>query len=274
MQFYLEKLATLEHRYILGMRVDATSYEDATAIILALAKTRNSYCVCVSNVHMTMETYDSPTFARLVNSAVLVTPDGMPLVWALRALGVKNASRVYGPALTLHVCEAAARMGVKIGLYGGTPESLAAFVAFLRNRFPEIQIVCQIAPPFRPLTPDEDAAYTERIIESGSQILFTGIGCPKQEFWMKAHQDRIPAVMIGVGAAFDFHSGRVKQAPRWMQQMGLEWLFRIAMDPKRLWKRHLKHNPRFVLLFLAQWLTSLFGWQLFTSPNRMGVDRV
>ncbi|WP_044172827.1 WecB/TagA/CpsF family glycosyltransferase [Kamptonema formosum] len=274
MQLSLDKIAPLEHRYILGMRVDATSYEDATERILAWAQTKKSYCVCVSNVHMTMETYDSPTFSRLVNSAALVTPDGMPLVWALRALGVRNASRVYGPALTLYVCEAAARTDIKIGLYGGTAESLAAFVAFLRKRFPEIQIVCQIAPPFRPLTPEEDAAYTERIVESGAQILFTGIGCPKQELWMKAHQDRIPAVIIGVGAAFDFHSGRVQQAPSWMQEAGLEWLFRIAMEPKRLWKRHLKHNPRFVLLFFAQWLTSLFGWKLFASPNRMGVDRV
>lgn len=253
----------LEHRYILGMRVDATSYQDATQRILAWAETGESHYICISNVHMTMETYDNPNFARLVNDSILVTPDGMPLVLALRALGIKYASRVYGPTLTLHVCEAAAQKGTRIGLYGGTTESLAAFVAFLQKRFPGIQIACQIAPPFRPLTPEEDATYTQQIVESGTQILFVGIGCPRQEFWMKAHHNRIPAVMLGVGAAFDFHSGRVKQAPNWMQQMSLEWLFRLAMEPKRLWKRYFLHNPRFVIFFFTQWLANLFGWQLF-----------
>lgn len=256
-------LAPLDHRSIVCMRVDATSYEDATQRVLTWAQERESCYVCASNVHMTMEVYDSPEFANVVNNSALVTPDGMPLVWALRALGIKDASRVYGPTLTLHICEAAAREGVPIGLYGGTPESLAAFVEFLQKRFPGIQIVCQISPPFRPITPKEDAAYTQQIVESGAQILFVGIGCPRQEFWMAAHKDRIPAVMLGVGAAFDFHSGRVKQAPSWMQKMGLEWLFRLFMEPKRLWKRYFKHNPRFVLFFLMQWIASKFGWSLF-----------
>ena len=267
MKSTIDELAPLENRYILGMRVDATSYEDATQRIVAWAQTRESKYVCISNVHMTMETYDNPTFARLVNDAALVTPDGMPLVLGLRALGVKNASRVYGPTLTLHVCEAAAQMGIKIGLYGGTPESLAAFVEFLQKRFPGIQIACQIAPPFRPLTPEEDAAYTQEIVESGAEILFVGIGCPRQEFWMKAHHNQIPAVMLGVGAAFDFHSGRVKQAPSWMQKISMEWLFRLAMEPKRLWKRYFLHNPRFVLFFLVQWLANLFGLEFFAHQK-------
>ncbi len=249
----------LEHRYILNIRVDATSYTDATNRIFELARERRFGYVCVANVHMVMEAYDDQAFARVVNSAALVTPDGMPLVWALRALRVKTASRVYGPTLTLHLCKAAARQGVPIGLYGGTPESLAAFEAFLQKRFPGIQIVCQIAPPFRPLTPEEDKAYTQQIVQSGAQILFVGTGCPKQEFWMAAHQDRIPAVMLGVGAAFDFHSGRVKQAPKWLQTIGMEWLFRLLMEPKRLWKRYVKHNPRFAILFPLQCL----GWRKF-----------
>jgi N-acetylglucosaminyldiphosphoundecaprenol N-acetyl-beta-D-mannosaminyltransferase len=260
-------LAPLESRYILGMRVDATSYEDATQRIVAWAQTRESKYVCIANVHMTMETYDNPIFARLVNNAVLVTSDGMPLVLGLRALGVNNASRVYGPTLTLHVCEAAAQRGIKIGLYGGTPESLAAFVAFLQKRYPKIQIVCQIAPPFRPLTTEEDASYTQQIVESGAQILFVGIGCPRQEFWMEAHHNQIPAVMLGVGAAFDFHSGRVKQAPSWMQKISLEWLFRLAMEPRRLWKRYFFHNPRFVLFFITQWLANVFGFKLFVPKT-------
>ncbi len=267
MKSTIDEIATLESRYILGMRVDATSYEDATQRILAWAQTKTSKYVCAANVHMTMETYDAPTFARIVNNAALVTPDGMPLVWALRALGMKDSSRVYGPTLTLHVCEAVALKGIPIGLYGGTPESLAAFVTFLQKRYPGIQIVCQISPPFRPLTPEEDFSYTQQIVQSGVQILFVGIGCPRQEFWMAAHKDHIPAVMLGVGAAFDFHSGRVKQAPSWMQKRGMEWLFRLLMEPKRLWKRYFKHNPRFVLFFFAQWLANLFGWQLFAPKE-------
>lgn len=244
----------LEHRHIVGMRVDATSYQDATDRILAWAATKTGKYVCASNVHMAMETYDRPTFAQVVNQADLVTPDGMPLVWGLRALGIAHATRVCGPTLTLTVCEAAAQQNVPIALYGGTPESLAAFTNFLVAKFPNIEIACQISPPFRELTPAEDAAYTQQIVDSQAQILFVGIGCPRQELWMAAHQDRIPAVMLGVGAAFDFHSGRIKQAPTWMQQVGLEWLFRLLMEPRRLWKRYFKHNPRFVFLFLMQLL--------------------
>jgi len=252
MQLTTKEILPLEYRHILGMRVDATSYEDATQRIVDWAQKRESKCVCAANVHMTMETYDNPKFAQIVNNADLVTPDGMPLVWALRALGVKNASRVYGPTLTLDVCQAAASMGISIALYGGTPDSLAAFTDFLEQRFSNIKIVCQISPPFRQLTTEEDAIYTRQIVESGAQIVFVGIGCPRQEFWIAQHKNRIPAVMLGVGAAFDFHSGRVKQAPIWMQKMGLEWLFRLKMEPKRLWKRYFKHNPRFLLFFFIQ----------------------
>jgi N-acetylglucosaminyldiphosphoundecaprenol N-acetyl-beta-D-mannosaminyltransferase len=246
------EMPILEHRQIVGMRVDITSYADATKRIIAWAQQHQSRSVFASNVHMTMETYDDPKFAQVVNSADLVTPDGMPLVWALQALGSKNASRVYGPTLTLEVCQAAAAAGIKIALYGGTNESLVAFTNFLQERFPSIDIVCKISPPFRSLTSEEDDNYTKKIIDSEAQILLVGIGCPRQENWIAEHQGRIPAVMLGVGAAFDFHSGRVKQAPQWMQGIGLEWLFRLIMEPKRLWKRYFKHNPRFLLFFFIQ----------------------
>lgn len=243
-----------EHRHLLGTRVDNTSYAHATRQILAWARSALSRYVCVANVHVIMESHDDPQFRRLVNEADLVTPDGMPLVWALKSMGLKQAGRVYGPDLTLHLCKAAADAGVPVGLYGGTPGSLADFAEILQRLFPTLQIGCAIAPPFRPLTPEEDAAYTQQIIESGVRILLVGIGCPKQERWMAAHKGRIPAVMVGVGAAFDFHAGRVRQAPRWMQRAGLEWAFRLAMEPRRLWKRYAKHNPRFLLFFGAQLL--------------------
>jgi N-acetylglucosaminyldiphosphoundecaprenol N-acetyl-beta-D-mannosaminyltransferase len=262
------KAKLLPHREILGMRVDNTNYKDSTQRVLDWAQAGESCYVCAANVHMTMETYDNLAFAGVVNNAALVTPDGVPLVWALRALGMKDASRVYGPTLTLHVCEAAAQAGTPIALYGGTPESLASFVTFLQQRFPGIKIVCQISPPFRPLAPQEDEAYTQQIVESGARILFVGIGCPRQEFWMAGHKHRIPAVMIGVGAAFDFHSGRVKQAPSWMQKRGLEWFFRLLMEPKRLWKRYFKHNPRFLLFFLMQCLASWLGGRLFEAKEK------
>lgn len=249
-------LPTLKSRSILGMRVDATSYDDATARIIHWAQAGESRYVCASNVHMVMESHDSSEFKSVVNGASLVTSDGVPLVWALKMLGVSEASRVYGPTLTLHVCEWAAREGLPIALYGGTPESLEAFAQVLHHRYPGIQLPCQIAPPFRVLTAEEDEAYTRQIVDSGARIVFVGIGCPKQERWMAAHAGRIPAVMLGIGAAFDFHSGRVRQAPAPIQRLGLEWLFRLIMEPKRLWKRYAKHNPRFVALFMQQLLTS------------------
>ncbi len=245
-----------EQRFVLGQRLDATSYADATERVLDWAKRGESRYVCVTNVHVVMEGYDCAEYRSMVNQGDLITPDGVPLVWSLRALGVPTATRVYGPDLTLHICEQAAKEGVKIGLYGGTEASIADFVKVLHARFPGIEVPCVISPPFRALTPEEDAAYTQAIIESGAQLLFVGIGCPKQERWMAAHKGVLPLPMLGVGAAFDFHSGRVKQSPAWMQPLGLEWLFRFLMEPRRLWRRYAWHNPRFVIFFLWQLITA------------------
>lgn len=239
-------------RSVLTMRVDATSYEDASRRVMLWAREKRSAYVCVSTVHMVMEAFDSPMFQRIVNGADLVTPDGRPLVWALSSLGVKNASQVRGTDLTTHVVERAAREGVPIGLYGGTPELLETLAQSLEERHTGLRVVCKIAPPFRPLTPEEDERITQQIAASGARILFVGIGCPKQERWMSDHKGRLSTVMLGVGAAFDFHTGRTRQAPRLMQLAGLEWVFRLAMDPRRLWKRYAKHNPRFVGLFVLQ----------------------
>ena len=248
--------AQKDFRNILNMRVDVTDYPDATKQVAQWAVDGLPRYVCAANVHMVMESHDDPLFNQIVNKADLVTPDGMPLVWALKLMGVPEATRVYGPDLTLHVCKMAAERSIPIGLYGGTPSSLEDFVLFLEKNYSGIDIVCKISPPFRPLTPDEDLQYTEEINTSGARILFVGIGCPKQEKWMAEHINKINAVMLGVGAAFDFHTGRVRQAPSWMQQNGLEWLFRLTMEPKRLWKRYMKHNPRFVFLLIRQLMFS------------------
>ena len=250
-------------RFILGTRIDATSYAAATEQVLAWAGEGRSRCVCVANVHMVMECYDAPDYRKLVNGADMVTPDGMPLVWALKRLGVPGASRVYGPTLTLHVCEVAARSGVPVGFYGGTAEVLADLVPRLKERFEGLEVEYAYSPPFRPLNAEEDAAVVKEIRASGVRILFVGLGCPRQERWMAEHLEALDVVMLGVGAAFDFHAGRVRQAPAWLQDRGLEWAFRFAVEPRRLWRRYVKHNPRFAVLFALQWA----GLKSF-SPGR------
>lgn len=239
---------------VLGTRIDGTSYEAATEQVVDWAATRDSRYVCVANVHMVMVAFDNPPYRALINRADLVTPDGIPLVWMLRALGMKDQQRVYGPTLTLHICEAAAGMSIPIGFYGGRPAVLDAMIQRLAARFPGLVVAYAYSPPFRPPTAGEDKAAIDAINRSGARILFVGLGCPKQEIWMAERQGKIEAVMLGVGAAFDIHAGVVRQAPPWLQRMGFEWLFRLVMEPRRLWRRYLKHNPRFIVLATGQLL--------------------
>jgi N-acetylglucosaminyldiphosphoundecaprenol N-acetyl-beta-D-mannosaminyltransferase len=239
-------------RVIVGIRVDGTSYQHAARRVISWARAGESRYVAVATVNNVMEAYDSPEFRRIMNEADLVTPDGMPLVWGLRLLGIPAATRVYGPELTPVLLRAAEENGLPVGFYGATPEVLALLLARLRHRFPQIRINYAYAPPFRPLAAEEDASIVGEIERAGVRILFVGLSTPKQERWMAAHRGRIPAVMIGVGAAFDFLAGVKPQAPRWMQRSGLEWLFRLATEPRRLWRRYLKHNPRFAWLFAKQ----------------------
>jgi N-acetylglucosaminyldiphosphoundecaprenol N-acetyl-beta-D-mannosaminyltransferase len=234
------------------MRVDATTYADAVSRMLQWSRERRGRYVCVATVHMVMEAYDDRRFQRIVNQADLVTPDGMPLVWGLRLLGVPAATRVYGPDLMPALCQEAARQGVPVGFYGGTPEVLERMVAELRRRWPALTIGYCWSPPFRPLTAAEDAEVIARINESGVRVLFVGLGCPKQERWMSEHRERLGLVMAGVGAAFDFLAGTKQQAPRLLQRAGLEWCFRLATEPRRLWWRYLYHNPRYLALFARQ----------------------
>lgn len=246
----------VESRFILGMRVDGTSYAHASDLIVRLAHDKDWRYVCVANVHMTMEAFDDPSFRDVVNGAGLVTPDGVPLVWGLEWLGVPDAERVYGPSLTPAVCEAAQAANIAVGFYGGTTEAVESMSAALLSEFPRLNIAYRYSPPFRPLTAEEDASVVDAIAKSGARILFVGLGCPKQERWMAEHQGRVPAVMLGVGAAFDFISGEKVQAPSWLQERGLEWLFRFLTEPRRLWKRYLYLNPRFVYHFGRQLVRS------------------
>lgn len=237
-----------EHRRILGVRVNATNYDVAARQILEWAHEGESRCICCAAVSTIIGARDNTAYAQVLDTADLVTSDGMPLVWMLRALGLRQATRVYGPDLMTLVAERATREGVPVGLYGGTEEVLTK----LKSRLPGLRIVFAEAPPFRPPTEEEDARTIRTIRESGARIVFIGIGSPKQDLWMEAHRETIPAVMLGVGAAFDFLSGVKPQAPQWMQRSGLEWAFRLATEPQRLWPRYVKQNPRFALLALLQ----------------------
>jgi N-acetylglucosaminyldiphosphoundecaprenol N-acetyl-beta-D-mannosaminyltransferase len=206
-----------------------------------------------------MESYDSPEYRAIVNGADLVTPDGMPLVWALRLFGVVGATRVRGLTLTVHVLERAATTGVAVGFYGTSPEVLRCMLDACKRRFPGLRVAYAHAPAFRQATAEEDAAVVRGINDSGARILFVGLGCPKQELWMASHRGRVNAVMLGVGAAFDFLAGVKPQAPAWMQHVGLEWVFRLATEPRRLWRRYAYHNPRFMVLVAGQYLKSLIA---------------
>lgn len=243
-------------RKIVSIPVHATTYADAAQRIVSWSYAQTARYVTVANVHVVMEAFDDERYRSIVADSSLVTPDGMPLVWALKALGVRQATRVYGPTLTEHVCVLAEQMAIPVGFYGGTPERLVCLRECLTVRYPHLKVAYAWPPPFRPLTRIEDDSVTREIRKSGARILFVGLGCPKQERWMAKHREHLTCTMVGVGAAFDFLSGAVRQAPSMLQDAGLEWIFRLCMEPRRLAARYLRHNPRFVLLLLRQLLRS------------------
>jgi N-acetylglucosaminyldiphosphoundecaprenol N-acetyl-beta-D-mannosaminyltransferase len=239
---------------IAGVEVDVGTYASTTRQILRWAHARQSRYICVANVHMIMEARDARSYHAVLEQADLVTADGMPLVWVQRARGHRTAERVYGPTLMLEVCREAERQGTPVAFYGGTPPTVAQMKRCILERFPKLAIATLITPPFRHLCEDEHIRDLTALRESGARIIFVGLGCPKQERWMAERRGALNAVMIGVGAAFDFHAGSVRQAPLWIQRMGFEWLFRLAMEPQRLWRRYAWHNPRFIVAVLMEWL--------------------
>lgn len=243
---------------ILGVNISATSYGEVLRTCRRwVGEHRQSQApraryVTVTSVHGIMEAQQDTAFRDMINAADVATPDGMPVVWALRSWA-KGQNRVYGPNLMLALCGQATRLGHRMFLYGASEQALAALQSNLRKKFPGIQIVGAISPPFRALTPEEDRQIVGQIQASGADIVFVGLSTPKQERWMSAHRESLPGVvMFGVGAAFDFHAGKVKQAPLWMQRSGLEWFFRLTTEPKRLWKRYLLVTPKFIPLWAMQ----------------------
>jgi len=248
---------------ILGVGVSPINMPQALAQIDAWIQLREGcHYVCVTGVHGVIESQHSEPLRQIHNQAGLVTPDGMPLVWVCRSQGFPHVERVYGPDLMLAVCEHGLDKGYRHYFFGGalgTPEKLAAR---LQQRWPALQVAGTYSPPFHAPSASEDEAMMSMLNAAKADVIWVGLSTPKQERWMAAHAAHLQApVLIGVGAAFDFHAGLKAQAPRWVQRSGLEWLFRLATEPRRLWRRYLSNNPRFVALLLMQWL-GLRRWTL------------
>ena len=237
---------------VLGVRIHAVGWDAVLDTIARWSSGRESRYVCICNVHSVVTATRDVAFARVVEEADLATPDGAPIAWMLRWLGRAGQQRVSGPDLMARYCKRAAESGESIYLVGGTELTLELLRAALERGFPGLSIAGAQSPPFRDLTTEDDARMVEEINRSGAGTVWVALGCPKQEAWMAAHRGRINAVMIGVGAAFDYLAGTVPRAPPWQQRMGLEWLHRLTTEPRRLWRRYLVTNSLFILGALRQ----------------------
>lgn len=233
---------------VLGVEVSAIDMAQALETIDRWIATRERHYVCVTGVHGVMESQRDPALRRIHNGAGLVTPDGMPLVWLARRAGFPHVTRVYGPDLMLACCEASVSRGYRHFFYGGAPGVSERLAERLQARFPGLQVAGSYSPPFRTEVSLEDGGVLDRLNAAAPDILWVGLSTPKQELWMHQHRPHLTApVLIGVGAAFDFHAGVKRQAPRWMQRAGLEWLFRLTQEPRRLWRRYSRNNTRFLI---------------------------
>jgi N-acetylglucosaminyldiphosphoundecaprenol N-acetyl-beta-D-mannosaminyltransferase len=267
---------------LLGVGVNPTSYDEVLAQCRHWVEThqrtgeatpenqshQRGRTVAFLDVHTVMNAVYHGDFRTTLNAIDICSPDGMPLVWALRSLGVSRQPRVYGPDAMLALCDQAARRGYRVYFYGGREDTLATLLAQLTRRYPALLIAGSYSPPFRELTQEERSRCCDRILSSKADLVFVGLGAPKQERWMAENADLLPGVVLfGVGAAFNFHSGAVRQAPPWMRRNGLEWLFRLCVEPRRLWKRYLLINPVFILLWAFQYARVL---RYRERPGRKG----
>jgi N-acetylglucosaminyldiphosphoundecaprenol N-acetyl-beta-D-mannosaminyltransferase len=235
-----------ERYRVVSLDIDRCTHDSAVERVVHLARRDSGAYVCFGTVHMIMESFDSPEFAERVNNADLIVPDGMPTVWMQRLQKASDPERVRANDLMMLLMARAEKEGLKVGFYGGKQQVIDAILERARREHPELEIAYAFSPPFRPLTAEEDDDVTAKINASDTQILFMGLGCPKQENWMAEHKDRLGCVMLGVGASFDFYAGNVKESPAWLGRLGLEWLYRLTQEPKRLWRRYLVLNPRFM----------------------------
>ena len=256
------------YRRILGMRVHVSTYADAAARVIIAAQEHQPFWLCPAGVHTAIESHRNKSMGQAMETASLVTTDGMPLVWSLRQLGLNDAERVYGPTLMERILEEAAGRAIPVGFYGASPRTLSLLLENCEKRWPDLIVSYSCSPPFRAATPDEDLETVRHVRASGARILFVGLGCPKQELWACDHYRTLSIPILAVGAAFDFIAGVKPQAPAWMQRHGLEWFFRLLSEPKRLWRRYLLGNPYFLLLLAAQ----LTGLRRFVHPGKQSSD--
>jgi N-acetylglucosaminyldiphosphoundecaprenol N-acetyl-beta-D-mannosaminyltransferase len=248
---------------VLGVGISVLNLRTALAAIAAAVSERRKGYICVTGVHGVMEAQDDAGFKKILNDAFLCTPDGMPMVWAGKLAGHREMSRVYGPDLMLDICAWSETSGAKHFFYGGADGVAELLAQKLKIKFPRLEVVGTFTPPFRALNTDEEKKLREQVAAAKPDIFWVGLSTPKQEKFMAEFLPKLDAtLMVGVGAAFDFHSGRVKQAPRWMQRTGLEWFYRLCCEPRRLARRYFRNNPLFVLKFLGQ----LAGLKKHPSP--------
>ncbi len=240
---------------VVGIPLAVSDYAEVVRWMGAMIEADARGYLTAAAVNLVMSAHEDARTLEAVLGATLAVPDGMPLVWALRALGHGRATRVYGPDLMLHFCAKAAAEGIPMYLYGGRDKAaLALLEGRLRERFPGLRIAGGHSPPFRALNPQEEEQVAADIDASGARVVWVGIGQPKQELWMHRMRPHLQApLLVGVGAAFDFHAGLLAQAPGWMQRNGLEWVYRLVREPRRLWRRYARYNPRFVAAFAAQY---------------------
>lgn len=238
--------------HVTGTPVTALPLTDQIEVMLSWAKECSSRVVCVANVHMMMESHWHSDLRSVLEQADLVTPDGMPLVWMMRLLGASSQDRVAGMDIFLSLCRQAVEANVGIYLLGSTSDVLAKMQERLSKEFPDLKVLGAESLPFRPLTEVEDEELIERVNTSGAGLTFLSLGCPKQERWMAAHHGKIQSVMVGIGGVFPVYAGVKKHAPKWVRENGLEWLYRLVQEPRRLWKRYWKTIPPFLWLALQQ----------------------
>ena len=255
---------------VLGVGISVLNLETACAALAeAVAQRRKGY-VCVTGVHGVIESQSDADLRAIHNRSLLTTPDGMPMVWAGKLAGFREMSRVYGPDLMFEVFRWSQQSGSTHFFFGGAPGVAEELKSRLEARFPGVRIVGTYTPPFRALTAEEEAALAAQVAAVRPDFFWVGLSTPKQERFMARYIDRLETtVMLGVGAAFDFHAGRVAQAPRWIQRSGLEWFYRLCCEPRRLWRRYLKNNPYFLWLAFCQ-VTGLrkFSLEAPAGPGR------
>jgi N-acetylglucosaminyldiphosphoundecaprenol N-acetyl-beta-D-mannosaminyltransferase len=248
---------------VAGVRISRTDYAHATRSIIDAARHRRPFVAAATSVHGVALAVRREEFRAALNSFDMVTPDGQPVRWALNLIhDTRLPERVYGPTLTLRVCEAAAAAGLSVYFYGSRPEVLEKLERRMRQRLPHLSIAGTHSPPFRTLSSAEEATQISAIRESRADIVFVGLGC--QEVWAYKHRDQLGVPLVCVGAAFDFHAGTLRQAPPWMQAHGLEWLFRVLMEPRRLWRRYAEHIPVFVAAVSMQLVADRLTRQIAT----------